>query len=104
MSPGFGFTLNRPVRPDRDAVCFLPQRGALVFDHSRPIFGQQNRKAALVAKLVHLTLQDALEQNRMKEFMAQYKGVKAGSAALGKRAKQDAGAPQPRRKKTARAR
>lgn len=32
---------------------------------------------AEVAKSSHLTLKDALEQNRLKEFMAQYKGVKA---------------------------
>jgi hypothetical protein len=82
----------------------LPQRRALVFDHSCTIFGEQNRKAALVTKFAHLTLKDALEQNRMNEFMAQYKGVKANGAAADKRAKQDAGSPQPRRKKVARAR
>jgi len=81
----------------------LPQRPALVFGHLCPIFGEQNRKAALVTKFAHLTLKDALEQNRMKEFMAQYKGVKANGAAFGKRTKQDA-APQPRRKKGARSR
>lgn len=64
----------------------------------------RERKAAFVAKFAHLTLKDALEQSRMKEFMAQYKGVKAGGAAFDKRAKQDADAPQPRRKKAARTR
>lgn len=57
-----------------------------------------------MAKLAHLTLKDALEQNRMKEFMAQYKGVKADGGALDKRADRKAEAPQPRRKKGARSR
>lgn len=57
-----------------------------------------------MAKLVHLTLQDALEQNRMKEFMAQYKGVKPAGGAFRKPAKQNAGVSQPRRKKATRSR
>ena len=57
-----------------------------------------------MTKFAHLTLKDALEQNRMKEFMAQYKGVKADGDVFVKRAKQDAGSPQPRRKKVARSR
>ncbi len=53
-----------------------------------------------MTRLVHITLQDALEQNRMKEFMAQYKGIKAAGAETGKPAKRDA--PRPRRRKALR--
>ncbi|MFO0987664.1 MAG: hypothetical protein U1F37_09880 [Alphaproteobacteria bacterium] len=51
---------------------------------------------------VHITLQEALEQNRMKEFMAQYKGIKAAGDETGKPAKRDA--PRPPRRKAPRPR
>ena len=57
-----------------------------------------------MTRLVHITLQDALEQNRMKEFMAQYKGIKAAGGETGKRAKRAADAPPPRRRKVSRSR
>ncbi len=57
-----------------------------------------------MTRLVHITLQDALEQNRMKEFMAQYKGIKAAGGETGKRAKRAADAPRPRRRKVSRSR
>ena len=51
---------------------------------------------------VHITLQEALEQNRMKEFMAQYKGIKAAGDETGKPDKRDA--PRPPRRKAPRPR
>ena len=62
------------------------------------------RKAAIVTRLVHITLKDALEQNRMKEFMAQYKGIKASGGETGKRVKRAADTPRPQRRKASRAR
>ena len=88
----------------REDLTFLPQVRSLVFNHSCPMSRGHHRKAALVARLVHITLKDALEQNRMKEFMAQYKGIKATGDETGKRAKQDADAPHPRRRKAQRSR
>ena len=52
-----------------------------------------------MTRFVHLTLKDALEQNRMKEFMAQYKDIKAAGGEIGKRATREGDAPQPRRRK-----
>jgi hypothetical protein len=82
----------------------LPQRAALDFNHSCLISTEYHRKAALVTRHVHLTLKDALEQKRMKEFMAQYKGIKTSGAETGKRAAREGDAPQPQRRKASRAR
>lgn len=57
-----------------------------------------------MTRVVHLTLKDALEQNRMKEFMAQYKGIKAASGDIDRRAARTGDAPRPRRRKAARTR
>jgi len=50
-------------------------------------------------KSQHLSLKDALEQDRMKEFIAQYKDVKRDPEVLGRVPKRAAGArKQPPRK------
>ena len=55
-----------------------------------------------MAKNQHLTLAVAMRDNRMKEFMAQYKGVKADGELFESLVKRAAAAPQQQRRKAGR--
>jgi len=52
-----------------------------------------------LAKSSHLTLTAALEQNRLQEFMAQYKGVKTAPASPDRVVKRGANERRQRRRK-----
>jgi len=55
----------------------------LAIEHRSTILREAvSYRGAHLAKSAHLTLTDALEQNRLQEFMAQYKGVKAEPASF----------------------
>jgi len=53
-------------------------------------------------KSQHLSLREALEQDRMKEFIAQYKDVKGDSEMVARAPKRAAGARQQAPRKVAR--
>lgn len=55
-----------------------------------------------MGKTQHLSLRDALAQDRMKEFIAQYKDVKGDPKVVGRVPKRAAGARQQPPRKVAR--